>query len=57
MKEGRPLAYLSHALKGKAVDLSIYENKILALVYAIKKWRSYILNRPLVHYNKNHFLG
>lgn len=37
MKENRPLAYLSHALKGKTLDLSTYENELLALVYAVRK--------------------
>lgn len=39
MQEGGLLVYLSHALKGKALDLSTYEKELLALVYAVKKWR------------------
>ena len=37
MQEGRPLAYLSQALKGKNLLLSTYEKEFLALVLAIQK--------------------
>jgi hypothetical protein len=43
MQEGRPLAYLSQALKGKNLFLSTYEKEFLALVLAIQKWRHYLL--------------
>ena len=43
MQEGRPLAYLSQALKGKNLFLSTYEKELLALVLAVKKWRHYLL--------------
>lgn len=39
MQEGRPLAYLSQALKGKNLFLSTYEKEFLALVLAVQKWR------------------
>lgn len=47
MQKGRPLVYLSHALRGKALDLSTYEKK-LALVFAVKKWRFDLLGRPFI---------
>ena len=42
MQEGRPLAFFSQALKGKNLFLSNYEKELLALVLAVKKWRSYL---------------
>ncbi|KAF5451502.1 hypothetical protein F2P56_026607 [Juglans regia] len=42
-QEGRPLALLSQALKGKALDLSTYENEFLAIVLDVKKLRPYLL--------------
>ncbi len=42
MQEGRPLAFFSQALKGKNLFLSTYEKELLALVLAVKKWRSYL---------------
>lgn len=43
MQEGRPLAYLSQALKCKNLLLSTYEKEFLALVLAIQKWQHYLL--------------
>jgi hypothetical protein len=43
IQEGRPLAYLSQALKGKKLFLSTHEKEFLALVLAIQKWRHYLL--------------
>lgn len=37
------MAFQSQALKGKALSLSTYEKGLLALVLAIKKWRTYLL--------------
>ena len=43
MQEGRPLAYLSQALKGKNLFSSTYEKEFLDLVLAAQKWRHYLL--------------
>lgn len=43
MPEGRPIAFLSQALKGKALNLSTYEKELLALVLCVQKWRPYLL--------------
>ena len=48
MQEGRPIAYLSQALKGKNLLLSTYEKEFLALVLAIQKWRHYLLGHQFV---------
>jgi hypothetical protein len=45
MQEGRPLDYLSQGLKGKNLALSTYENELLALVMAVRKWRHYLLGQ------------
>lgn len=43
MPEGRPIAFLSQALKGKALNLSTYEKELPALVLSVQKWRPYLL--------------
>ncbi len=42
-QEGRPLAYLSKAIKGKNLSLSTYEKEFLAILMATQKWRHYLL--------------
>jgi hypothetical protein len=48
MQSGKPIAFLSKALKGKAVHMSTYEKELFALVTAIQKWRPYLVGRPFV---------
>jgi len=48
MQGNRPIAFLSKALKGKALHMSTYEKELFALVTAIQKWRPYLLGRPFV---------
>ena len=45
MQEGRPLAYMSKALSENAQRKSVYERKLMAIVFAIQKWRPYLLGR------------
>jgi hypothetical protein len=45
MQEGRPIAFLSQALKGQALHLSTYEKKLFSLVSVVQKWRPYLLGR------------
>jgi hypothetical protein len=46
MQEGRPIAFFSQALKGRALLLLTYEKELLSLVSAVQKWRPYLLGQP-----------
>ncbi|KAI5334926.1 hypothetical protein L3X38_025059 [Prunus dulcis] len=48
MQEKRPVAFFSHALQGKTLFLSTYEKEMMALVFAVQKWRPYLLGRKFV---------
>lgn len=54
MQGGKPLAYLSQALKGRTLDLSTYEKELLALVVSIKKWRPYLLGHRFIIQTDRH---
>lgn len=43
LQQGHHVAFLSQALKGKALSLSTYENELLALVSVVQKWRPHLL--------------
>jgi hypothetical protein len=43
MQTKQPIAFLSKALKGRALLLSTYEKELLSLVTAIQHWRPYLL--------------
>jgi hypothetical protein len=45
MQEGRPLAFESRPLKGKELHKPIYEKEMMAILYALKKWRPYLIGR------------
>lgn len=48
MQEGKPLAYISKTLSQRHQALSTYEKELLAVVYAVEKWRSYLIGRHFV---------
>lgn len=52
----RPLAFLSQALKGRNLQLSIYKNELMALVIAIKKWTPYLLGGSFIVKTDHHSL-
>jgi hypothetical protein len=47
MQNQRPIAFFSQVLKGRFLLMSTYENELVALVAAVKKWRPYVLGHPL----------
>ena len=47
-QDHRHIAFHSQALKGNKLSLSTYEKELLALVVVVKKWRPYLLGRPLL---------
>lgn len=42
IQDGHPLAYISRALASKHQGLLIYENELLVVVYAVRKWEHYL---------------
>ncbi|KAF8389590.1 hypothetical protein HHK36_024107 [Tetracentron sinense] len=48
MQLKQPTAYLSKALKGKALHMSTYDKELFALVTAIQKWRPYLLGQSFI---------
>ncbi|CAL9221052.1 unnamed protein product, partial [Arabidopsis halleri] len=48
MQNGHPVAYISRQLKGKQLLLSIYEKELLAVIFAVNKWRHYLLPNHFV---------
>lgn len=45
MQEGKPIAFLSKALKGKQLHFSTYEKELLAIVMFEQKCRPYFLGQ------------
>lgn len=39
---------MSQALRGRALNLSTYENKLLALVLVVRKWQTYVLGQEFI---------
>lgn len=48
MQNGCPLAFLSHALKGRDLSLSTYKKELLAIIIAIQNWRPYLLGKRFI---------
>ncbi|KAL0329017.1 UNVERIFIED_CONTAM: Retrovirus-related Pol polyprotein from transposon [Sesamum radiatum] len=44
-QQGRPTTYISKALTGKKLSLSVYEKEMMAIVVAVQKWRPYLIGR------------
>ena len=48
MQESHPIAYISRTLKKQQQSLSTYEKELLAMVFAVQKWRHYLLPNRFV---------
>ncbi|MCH87769.1 putative retroelement pol polyprotein, partial [Trifolium medium] len=46
MQEHHPIAYISKSLGPKQQAMSVYERELLAIVYAVQKWGSYLSHAP-----------
>ena len=56
MQEGRLIAFYSQKLKPTARTRSVYERELMAIVFAIKKWRPYIIGKQFVVRTNQHSL-
>ena len=60
MQEGRPIAFESRPIKGNYLQKPIYEKEMLAILHALKKWRTYLMGRhfkvKINHDSLKHFL-
>ncbi|KAJ9559068.1 hypothetical protein OSB04_013682 [Centaurea solstitialis] len=45
MQNDQPVAYFSQALGLRAKQKSVYEKELMAIVFAVKKWRPYLLGK------------
>lgn len=45
LQDNRPIAFLSKALAPKHLGMSTYEKELLAVIFAVEKWRHYLLGR------------
>ena len=45
MQEERPIAFESRLIKGKYLHKAIYENEMLAILRALKRWWPYLMGR------------
>ncbi|WVZ23582.1 hypothetical protein V8G54_002126 [Vigna mungo] len=48
MQDHHPIAFISRVLNMQQQSLSTYEKKLLEVVFAVQKWRHYLLNRHFV---------
>ncbi|KAI3714972.1 hypothetical protein L6452_21935 [Arctium lappa] len=47
-KEEQPIAYFSQALGLRAKKKSVYEKELMTIVFAVRKWRPYLLGQHFV---------
>ena len=45
MQDNRPLAFFGQKLSPSAQSKYVYERELMAIVFAIKKWRSYLVGQ------------
>lgn len=61
MQQGKPIAFYSKALGARNQSLSTYENVLIAIVSAMKKWHNYLQGRHFIirsgHHSLKYFLS
>lgn len=48
MQNDLPIAYSSYGLKGKALLLSAFKKEMLAIMFAVAKWKQYLMGRQFI---------
>lgn len=48
MQDNHPVAYFSRVLPQRVRQHSVYERELMAVVFAVQKWRHYLLGRQFV---------
>ncbi|KAH7569102.1 hypothetical protein JRO89_XS06G0106800 [Xanthoceras sorbifolium] len=60
MQQDKPIAFISKSLPNRKQGLSTYKKELLAIVYAVQKWKAYLHgNRFTIktdHYSLKYFL-
>ena len=49
-QEGKPIAFFSEKLKDAKRKYFVYDQKVYAIVQALKKWRHYLITKDFVVY-------
>lgn len=48
MQTGKPIAYLSKAFSSTQLGMSTYEKEIEVIIFAVHKWRTYLMGRKFI---------
>lgn len=56
VQRGQPIAFISASLSPRTVALSVYDKELLALIYAVDKWRPYLMGRHFTILNDHQSL-
>ena len=60
MKDQHPITFISRTLNKQQQSLSTYEKELLVVVFAVQKWRHYLLSSQFVvrtdHYSLKYLL-
>lgn len=48
MKNQRPIVYYNHTLSSQARLKSVYERELMAVVFAVQRWRPYLLGKRFI---------
>ncbi|GKV13501.1 hypothetical protein SLEP1_g24501 [Rubroshorea leprosula] len=56
LQQGHPIAFINKALSLRHQSLSVFEKKLLALIYAVRKWSHYLIGRHFIVKTDHHSL-